>query len=101
MSEVCRTALRAVLASLAALALAVAAAALGGAIGAARATAPPTSPLLGVNMSFFGANDAMVTQKGTRDLFRSWGVPLVRVPLRDSFDGGASPIDDDLLVSAM
>ncbi|MGI5224607.1 choice-of-anchor Q domain-containing protein [Actinoallomurus sp. CA-142502] len=68
----------------------------------ARATAPPHDPLLGVNMSFYGANDALVTQTGTRELFRSWGVPFVRVPLRDHFDdAGKTPVGDDLLMSAM
>ncbi|GAA4636862.1 hypothetical protein GCM10023196_088300 [Actinoallomurus vinaceus] len=66
---------------------------------AAPSTAP--DPLFGVNMSFFGPNDAMVGRPATRELFRSWGVPIVRVPLRDHFEGSTAPVGDDLLLSAM
>ncbi|WP_345363611.1 choice-of-anchor Q domain-containing protein [Actinoallomurus liliacearum] len=69
----------------------------------ARGTTTPTTadPLFGVNMSFFGPGDAMVTRPATRELFRSWGVPIVRVPLRDRFSKNGAPVGDDQLLSAM
>ncbi|GAA0322225.1 right-handed parallel beta-helix repeat-containing protein [Actinoallomurus spadix] len=69
----------------------------------ARGTTTPTTadPLFGINMSFFGADDAFVTQAATRELFRSWGVPIVRVPLRDRFKPDGPPVTDDQWMSAM
>ncbi|MEV0407018.1 choice-of-anchor Q domain-containing protein [Actinoallomurus sp. NPDC050550] len=65
------------------------------------APATAADPLFGVNMSFFGPDDALVGRPATRELFRSWGVPIVRVPLRDHFEGSTTPVGDDLLLSAM
>ncbi|MCO5967423.1 choice-of-anchor Q domain-containing protein [Actinoallomurus soli] len=81
-----------------ALLVAVAAAVMSSARGT---TAPATAdPLFGVNMSFYGPDDAFVTRPQTRELFRSWGVPIVRVPLRDRFEDG-TPVGDDQWLSAM
>lgn len=72
-------------------------------VSTARGTTTPTTadPLFGGNMSFFGPDDAFVTQSATRELFRSWGVPIVRVPLRDRFTPDGPPVTDDQWVSAM
>jgi hypothetical protein len=84
----------------------------GDAASAATATVPhaataavPTSgaaahdPLFGVNMSFYDAHDHLATDSATQALFRDWGTPMVRVPLRDAFDGGAKVTDGQLLTA--
>jgi hypothetical protein len=40
------------------------------------------SPVFGVNMSLFDGSDELATNPNTQAMLRSWGVPLIRVPLR-------------------
>ncbi|HEX6359034.1 hypothetical protein [Actinophytocola sp.] len=58
-------------------------------------------PPFGVNMSFYSANDTLVNSAATQKLLRDKGIPLVRVPLRGTFDGNPTPIGDDLLLKVM
>ncbi|MEU6539515.1 hypothetical protein [Streptomyces sp. NPDC047000] len=65
--------------------------------GTAAATA--SDPLLGVNMSFFDGADHLATDSATQTLFRGWGTPMVRVPLRSAFDDGTAVTDAQLLTA--
>jgi uncharacterized membrane protein YgcG len=40
------------------------------------------SPIFGVNMSLFDSSDELATNAATQATLRSWGVPLIRLPLR-------------------
>jgi hypothetical protein len=40
------------------------------------------SPVFGVNMSLYDDTDELAADPGTQAMLRSWGVPLIRVPLR-------------------
>ncbi|GAB3431317.1 hypothetical protein [Actinophytocola sediminis] len=61
----------------------------------------PADAAFGVNMSFYSAEDTLVTSEATQKLLRDKGVPLIRVPLRGNFDGDQEPIGDDLLLTVM
>jgi hypothetical protein len=54
---------------------------------AASTTAAP--PIFGVNMSLYTAGDELATSAGTQALLRTWGVPLIRVPLRSGLSDAA------------
>jgi hypothetical protein len=57
----------------------------GGDTPAAALTAPEatsTSGVFGVNVSLFDASDELITNPSTQAMLRSWGVPLIRLPLR-------------------
>jgi hypothetical protein len=71
----------------------------GDAIGLAAAS----DPLSGVNMSLFGANDTLMTQPATQGLFKQWGIPMVRVPLRDACDPNdpGTKLNDAIWTKAM
>lgn len=61
---------------------------------AARAACRRAAPIFGINMSLYDNQDHLLTVPGTRRLFRQWGVPLIRVPLR-------AILDDSTLLGAM
>ncbi|MFC4909357.1 hypothetical protein [Actinomadura gamaensis] len=65
----------------------------------ARPATATADPLFGANMSFYNANDSLATNADTQALFRSWGLPFIRVPLRAAFDGGATVTDAQLLTA--
>ncbi|GAB3967451.1 hypothetical protein GCM10029978_034780 [Actinoallomurus acanthiterrae] len=53
-----------------------------------------------MNMSFYGRDDTLLTSQSTQRLFSGWGVPFVRVPLRDHFgDNGPQLADADWLAA--
>jgi hypothetical protein len=47
-----------------------------------RVTTGSAAAVFGVNMSLFDGSDQVVTDPNTQRLFASWGVPLIRVPMR-------------------
>src|SRR5581483_10145330 len=56
--------------------------------------AATVSPVFGVNMSLLDGGDELATNPNTQALLRSWGVPLIRLPLR-------SGLADATLIAAM
>lgn len=58
------------------------------------APAQHAEPVFGVNMSLYSGTDQLKDDPDTQRLFQSWGVPLVRVPMR-------STLDDQTLIDAM
>src|SRR6266545_3866397 len=56
------------------------------AVPVAAASAPG---VFGINMSLFTAEDQLATDSATQQTFRSWGVPYIRMPLREELDDAA------------
>jgi uncharacterized membrane protein YgcG len=52
------------------------------AVSASPAAASTVSPVFGINMSLYDGSDELATDPGTQAMMKSWGVPLIRVPLR-------------------
>jgi hypothetical protein len=79
----------------------IVAAAVAVAVPAATAAPRAADPAFGVNMSFYSADDTLVNSEASQQLLRDKGIPLIRVPLRGTFDGNPTLIGDDLLLKVM